>query len=144
MVTVYAASRQGGRLLADEEAKVALVPRPTMVGTQVPAAEPSQAGPAAGAQRTTDVAEAVQPAKLAPTMPQARPPAPTRRLSAKTGRAISKKAAVPGRKPAVVAERRATPKSSAKTAGARRGPVAPRAAFTKTGRNRPPIEIAGR
>src|SRR5262245_51191046 len=46
MVTVYAASRQGGRLLTDEEAKVALAPKPA-TGTQVPPIEASQIGPTA-------------------------------------------------------------------------------------------------
>jgi hypothetical protein len=142
IITVYAASRQGGRMLTDEEAKLALAPKPTTIGSQPPPGEPSQAGPAVAAQRTTEVADAA--ARPAPAIPRARQQSPVPKTATKTGRSVGKKGTVPARRSVVIAERRSTPKSFAKTARARRDHAAPRGTSSKTRRDRSPVESAGR
>jgi hypothetical protein len=142
MVTVYAASRQGGRQLTDEEAKLALVPKPTTIGSQDSPAEALRAGPAVSDRRTAEVADAA--ASPAPAMPRVRQQSPVARPAAKTGRAVGKKGVGPGRKAVAIAERRSTTKSFAKTATGRRDHVPPRGTSGKARQDPSAVAVARR
>ncbi len=121
MVTVYAASRQGGHMLTDEEAKIALAGKPAMVAAQPPP-EPGGVAPVRGPavsgvadRRTVELADAKPVAAAGPPAAQARKRVQGRKMTAmSTGdKTATRRGPAAGRKPTPAAARRPAAKPPA-------------------------------